>query len=657
MVFNWSKWGALIAIAFLEIYNNSYAQYQLEKIIHEDQNESNENSSDKTNPSKKIIDEENLKKQIPTSVDDLLQTSTEATTTRGPRVSGEGIQIRGFDAEKIYILIDGVRQNYREGHSTMSPVDIENLKAVKIQKNATDFSRSGSLGGGIEFVTKDPLDYLREGKNWGSEFQYKNFSANNEQSINAKAITKKNNHSALLSITRTTADNLKLNNGSTLDNSSFEDLNGLFKYIYKNTYFSYEKYYREDDNPLDPSLNPPNTEPSLQSDSIYHKDTFSLGYKKEKLKTLAYINTHNTKRVEREARLTQNRQVQTLGTHLKHQFQNMDYGFDLYQDKLSSNLSGANITDYPNAKSINASSFIERPYKFNNYTFTPGLQLAYYRMSAQKDSFKNKEGSRLSKKLQLQNQITDYLSIYVIYSEAFNAPEVLEVYPEGLHSPGDGFILRDNYFIPNENLKHESSAIKEFGLNFEDSVFNNYDLLKFKASIYQNDVKDYIRILRIDRSVLDPEDGTSQFVNIPKVTLLGSEAELSYFYNNWEFSSAYSKIRGKNKTDDLFLEDLPADQIRYQLKYFWEEYKINFGYLGIQAFRQNRTNPQTIQRTEKTGAYYVHNAFVDKEFGDNWLLSLRGNNLGNKNYRRHAAFLNEASEDFRVMLKFKWNTL
>lgn len=644
----------LITLILLGYCYPIYGQYQLEKIIVEG-DVSNENGTESNN-SQKILNEESIKQHMPSNVDDLLQSSVEATTTRGPRVSGEGIQVRGFDPNKIFILVDGVRQNYREGHSTMNPIDLENIKGVVIQKNSTDFSKSGSLSGGIEFISKTPKDYLKDGKDWGTELSYRNNSANFEQSLNAKGIAQKGKHSSLISLTATQADDLSLNNGRTLENSSFEDMNGLFKYHYQDTYFSYEKYYRKDDSPLDPSLNPPENEQSLHANSFYYKDTFNAGYTKQYLKALAYSNTYVTKRVDRETKLTQKRKIQTLGSTFKDRKNDFNYGVEFYQDKLNSDLSGANIADYPNSYSINSSTFLDRSFEVKSYTITPGLQFAHYSLKADRSGVGKKKGSRLSKKIRIDQNINQSVSVYALYSEGFNAPDVMEVYPEGLHSAGDGFILRDNYFIPNEQLNYESSITKELGLEFKHTVFSQYDLIKFRASYYQNDVQDYIKIQRIDRSTADTEDGTSQFINIPDVSLEGGEAEINYYIENSEASVAYSFIRGKNISESLYLEDLPADQIVYQYKYFWEPYKCNFGYLGKQALRQNRTNPQTIQRTEKTSGYFIHNAFIDKEIGENWMLSFRANNLGNKNYRRHASFLNESSEDFRIMVKWKINT-
>lgn len=639
------------------ISTNVSAQYQLEKVVHEDQN-AVENLEDLSlSQSQKNFDSKTINQQVPSSVHDVLQGTIEATTTRGPRVSGEGAQIRGLDAGKVYVLIDGVRQNYKEGHSTMIPVDMDNLKEVKIQKNSSDFSQSGSLGGGIEFISKGAKDYLKEDKNWGSEFSSKYFSANQERSINAKAMARKNRHATLISLTSSKANELKLNNGSTLSNSSFKDKTGLFKYHYSYSTVSYEKYYREDDNPLDPSLNPPNSVPSLQSDTTYHKDSFLYDFKKNDLKTNAYLNQYLTKKKDRESNNVQKRKIQTLGGQFKNSYEEYYYGVEWFQDKLRSELSGQSLADYPDASSLNTSAYIQKSIELGQLKLTPGFQFSHYYLKASNDLIAKNDGERLSKKIQLDYSYNNNLGLYALYSEGFNAPKVAEAFPEGLHSPGDGWIFRDNYFIPNEKLKHETSSLREIGVNFKKNLFHSYDQLSFKTSYHENYIKDYIRIERIDRSTLDDEDGTSQFINVPRVKLHGVEMELGYFYDQLDISIGYSKIRGKNMSDDLFLEDLPADQIIYNLKYNFESYKFNIGYLGIQTYEQDRINPQTTQRTEATPGYYIHNAYAEKAIGQYFDLSLRGNNIGNKNYRRHASFLNESSEDYRVMLKFKINTL
>lgn len=648
----------MIAIIIFLIFSvNVSAQYQLEKIIHQEEINDSESLDGNTSSSQKIYDDKTIKQQIPGSMQDILQGSTNATTSRGPRASAEAIQIRGLDSKKVYVLIDGARQNYQEGHSTMIPVDLENLKTVIVKKDTSDFSQSGSLGGGIEFVSKSAIDYLKVGEKVGEEFVSKYFTANRERMINAKGISKNDKLATMVSLTASKSDELKLNNGTHLPNSSFEEYSGLLKINYGHSLFSYEKYYKEDDNPLDPSLNPPNSIQSLQADSKSHKDTLIYSYEREKVKSSVYLNKYLTKKVDRETNKTQRREIQTIGAKLKNSSQHFNYGLEVYQDKLQSKFSGQGLSDYPDASSINSSTFLQKTLNKGQYAITPGLQFSHYYLRSSNSNYAKNDGARLSKKIHLDYEVNSNFDVYSLYTEGFNSPKVGEVYPSGLHSKGDGWLIRDNYFIKNEKLKYETSALKEVGLEFKKSLLQEYDQLSLKLSYYQNDINDYIKIERIDRSVLDPIDGTSQFINIPKVQLKGTEVELGYIMDQIDFGIRYSKVRGYDRTNNLFLEDLPADQIIYDLKFNIESMSLNFGYLGIQSFNQNRINPQTTQRTEATPAYYVHNAFIEKDIGEHFLISVRGNNIGNKNYRRHASFLNESGEDFRLMIKFKINTL
>lgn len=234
-------------------------------------------------------------------------------------------------------------------------------------------------------------------------------------------------------------------------------------------------------------------------------------------------------------------------------------------------------------------------------------------------------------------------------------PKVTEVYPSGLHSPKAGF-LKENYFITNLNLSHETSQNKEVGIKLEKS-FGYLDKLTFKTSYYKNDIKDYIKIERLDRYVMEEQNGTSQFINVDNVSIQGLEAKLNYSYDIYDLGISYSKVRGKNLDEDLYLEDLPADEYVYTFKVFLEKYNTELGYNAIQTRDQNRVNPQTTHRTQATPGYFIQNVFANMTFNDSLDLGIRINNLGNVQYRRHASYINESAQDIRFSLKYRVNTL
>lgn len=648
----------ILILAAFTFAQNSWAQFRLEKIIHsEDASVSSEQWGSDNQDSVSTMNEETIEAQSPASVDDVLRQAPGATTARGPRNSSESVQIRGLDASKIFIMVDGARQNFRGGHTSMIPVDLENLKTVEIYESSADLSKGNSLGGGIQFVTKDPEDYLSRGKKLGGEFKYQNNSANAENIYNAKNVFKKSGYSGLISLTAQKANNVQLNNGEDLPNSAYEDFIGYLKLKRGPWSFSHESFRREDNNPLDPSLNPPDSIQSLLADSSMTKETTILKRQTKDLIFNAYYNRFKTEKTERESKTTETREIDTLGLSFGKKLGQTRFGAEGFQDSLDSDQGGSDLTSYPKARSLNLSAYVENDFSVGAFKATPGLRINHYAMEDLNKDFDQKSAQELSKKLKLKYSFSQESYVYAAYSEGFNSPRVDQVYPSGLHSPGDGWMVRDNYFIPNLDLKHETSANKEAGLALKKYILDYQGSLSFKASVYENDVKDYIKIERIDRSVLDDEDGTSQFVNVPEANLYGGEAELGLNYDIYEFKLAYSRVRGKNETEDLYLEDLPADQYTYAFNVYLDRYRAQIGYLGIQAQQQNRVNPETLQRTEKTPGYFIHNIYGKKDIGDNFEVGLRIDNLGNKEYRRHGSFLYETEEDYKITFKYKVNTL
>ncbi|MCT4640974.1 MAG: TonB-dependent receptor [Bacteriovoracaceae bacterium] len=627
------------------------ANYRLEKVIYTgDQKPEVKIESEDEIDSEKILDTK------ATSIDDILRVSNNATTARGPRSSGEGIQVRGLDSDKIFVKVDGVRQNYREGHSSMTPVDLENLKMVKIDTGSSSFLNGSSLGGGVNFITKDARDYLAPSKKQGSEFLYQNASAASEQKFNAKTIFKKDYLSGLFSFTTTEAKDLELNNDEKLDNSSYKDFSGLVKLEYKKYKFSYERFQRDDKAPLDPSLNPPNRPEllSLQANSTLIKNTYRIGYDDQ---YSFYVNDYKTKKIKRENEVVQQRSIVTTGLTAKNRYQDIDYGLEAFYDSLDSSENENVLSDYPKANSLNTSVYAQNTFKMKHgrrdISIVPGLKFSQYTMQTSSSDDRSKSASIVSKKLYADYELLSNGFLYASYVEGFNSPTVRQVYPSGLHSPGDGEWALDNYFIANTSLKHEISYNREIGFKVDKS-FSYKDKLTMNLSFYNNDFKNYITIQRLD--YVD-QDGTTQFINVKNANLNGTNFNISYLFDKYEFSYCYSRIRGKNLSENNYLEDLPADERSYQFKVYLDKYGMNLGYLGVRTDAQNRVNPETLQRTDPTPGYFVHNAFYNQTIAKNFDFGLRINNIGNTKYRKHASHLYESAQDIRLSLKYKINTL
>ncbi|MCO4756361.1 MAG: TonB-dependent receptor plug domain-containing protein, partial [Bacteriovoracaceae bacterium] len=391
-----------IIVAILFSIQPTWAQFHLEKVIHSDDKASGVEQSQTDEDNVSSIDEDELERQAPASVDDALRQAPGATTARGPRNSSESIQIRGLDTSKIFIMIDGARQNFRSGHSSMIPVELENLKAVEIYESSSDLSKGNSLGGGIQFVTKDAQDYLQKNKDFGAEFRYQNNSSSAENIYNAKSIFKTSEFSGLISLTAQSAGNIQLNNGETLANSAYEDFIGLIKLKRGEWSFSHESFNREDNNPLDPSLNPPDSIQSLQADTKITKETTIVKHQTDDLLVNAYYNHFETEKTERESKTKEHRTINTLGMSFKKKLDKMRFGAEGFQDSLESDKEGSELTSFPKAQSLNVSSYLERDFDYKDITATPGLRLNYYSMEDAGDNFSSKSAQEISKKLKLK---------------------------------------------------------------------------------------------------------------------------------------------------------------------------------------------------------------------------------------------------------------
>ncbi len=644
----------ILSILILFASNLSHASYELESIIYDyDTEEFLERDS---HIDVEEVDSEAIEHAGASTIDDLLKISGAATTIRGPRATGQGIQIRGLDTNKTAISVDGVRQNFRSGHNSSNTVDLENLKKVKIFKGASDISQSTSLGGGVLFETKDAGDYLKRGKSLGSEFRFQNNSVNSETIYNAKTIFREKKLSGHISLTSNNAENIKTSDGTKLENSSFERLSSFTKLLYGRFKLTHEYSVQTDNNPVDPSLNPPDRLESLHADNERIRNSFNLEFEDKTLTANIYHNSYKELRVRRESGASEKRNIQTTGVNLKKKINRLTFGAEAYQDRLRGETERLISIGYPNAAGTVASAYGKVDFNLGKLTISPGLRASIYSLFAQESDFENRSGAFLAKSLHIAHKTNTDLELTASYSEGFNAPRVSEVYPSGLHALGDGFLINDNYFIPNLDLTHETSQAVEIG--FEGNLLNrNEELLTLSGSFYQNDIKNFIGFERIDQPGGSGVNGTTQFVNRSRVLLRGGELGLRYLYDRIETGINYNHVRGRDLSQNLYLEDIPADQIQYSLKYYLDEYQLVLGYFGTQVQRQDRVNTNSIQRTDPTPGYFIHSIYAHKGFKKNWVLNTRIDNLSNREFRRHGSHLNAPGQDIRVSVKYKINTI
>ena len=119
-----------------------------------------------------VIEREQLDARIVRDIKDLVRYEPGVSVTSGSGRFGAlgGFRIRGLDANRVLILTDGVAVSDSFGfgsylNANRNFVDLDTLKRVEIVRGpASSLYGSDALGGVVAYVTKDPSDYLKEGK-------------------------------------------------------------------------------------------------------------------------------------------------------------------------------------------------------------------------------------------------------------------------------------------------------------------------------------------------------------------------------------------------------------------------------------------------------------------------------------------------------------
>ena len=118
-----------------------------------------------------VIEREQLDRQLVHDIADLVRYEPGISVTRSvARFGLGGFRIRGLDGNRVLIQTDGIAmpRSFAIGSFASANrdfTDLETLKRVEIVRGpASSLYGSDALGGVVAFVTKDPADYLGDGK-------------------------------------------------------------------------------------------------------------------------------------------------------------------------------------------------------------------------------------------------------------------------------------------------------------------------------------------------------------------------------------------------------------------------------------------------------------------------------------------------------------
>jgi len=238
----------------------------------------------------KVIGRKEIDFQNPQTSADLLSQSGEVFVQKSQLGGGSPV-IRGFAANKVLIVVDGVRMNnaiFRGGNLQ----NVLNIDPILIEKTEVIFGPgsviygSDALGGVMNFQTRKPSNFSdSSGFNLGSAMRYS--SANNERTIKAYLDMGKGKWGSFTSFSA----------------SAFDDLKSGQSYVNSEGDFGKRLWYVERINNKDSIIQ--SSDPHVQRNSAYDQFNFSqkISYKPSDsvsvLYSLIYSSTSDIPRYDR----------------------------------------------------------------------------------------------------------------------------------------------------------------------------------------------------------------------------------------------------------------------------------------------------------------------------------------------------------------------
>ncbi|MFS8820350.1 TonB-dependent hemoglobin/transferrin/lactoferrin family receptor [Synechococcus sp. W60.1] len=185
-----------------------------------------------------VIDRERLRRELVQNIQDLVRYEPGVSVRRSVRYGLQDFNIRGLDANRVLIQVDGIRQpeQFSFGPFTIGrdTFELETLKTVEIIRGpASTLYGSDALGGVVTYTTLDPADLLGErDSHVGLSSQY---DSKNQGYVNTLSLAgRQDNLEALLIYTRRDAREPDIKaDPSFKDRQTVEGDNVLAKLVYR----------------------------------------------------------------------------------------------------------------------------------------------------------------------------------------------------------------------------------------------------------------------------------------------------------------------------------------------------------------------------------------------------------------------------------------
>lgn len=608
-----------------------------------------------------VVDGEQLDRQQPNAYGDLIRNLPAVELSGGPRASGIQPNIRGLEGERVQIRIDGARQDFQNEHKGRVFLDPDVLKRVEVVRGPqSTLYGSGAIAGLLSFTTKDAADFLRPGQHWGFRVKSGYQSAPDMAMASLTGFARAGMFDVVASGVYRNASNLRQGGGTILPFSDQDVLSGLIKVgatpapdmRVAVSWLGHRDTGISTTTPNTGATNAPADRSNLQ-----HTFAANFSYSPAKSPYIDLKGTiYHTRLDVNERRFSDSRVdgsfFRTTGIDLANSNNfavsdwmgvRLTYGVDGYLQYVTGTRNNVPRAQYPNAHGDAFGVFAQSELRFFDIlTVTPGGRFDRFARRPETSALGAPlEASHFSPRVSVAVEPVKWFSIYGLYSEAFRAPALNELYVSGTHFPG-------NSFIPNPNLRPETARNREVGVHFKfDDLATRNDRLRARLVYFNTNYHDFI-----DQVITAT---TTTNVNRSTANISGFEAELAYSGFGFFGSIAAARIRGdQTSPTSTPLSSIPGDKLVLTAGYTHEPWGITFG--GRAKFVADQFRVPA--GTTATPGYSLFDLFVSWEPTTGPLAGVRMDfgidNITDRAYRDHLSAVGDYGRNFKFTTAFQF---
>jgi hemoglobin/transferrin/lactoferrin receptor protein len=613
------------------------------------------------------LDDEDIQNQQSNTVSDLVDQVPGVDNIGGPRKESQQITIRGFQPNQILFLLDGTRQNFQMTHNSIIPVRNHLLKRLDIMKGgASSRFGNGALGGLVNFTTMDARDFLTttENRSLALRSQYQSNSNARQYSLtNGLLFNKSGNAGALVDVTQSQASNIVQSDGEELTFSGYEDQSLWLKTHFEigkghQFWITAEEQTKDSATPFNPTgdVFTPRDVAEQTEEFRNLRGQYKLTHRSYRYRPEVTIYNAQTEmqRVRRVDGRTDNRVMSTTGfvyhstLDLLRSSQNfhldLQPGFEIYRDSSEGKRDDGELSNFPDGESFHQGVYLQGNLVYHDWLWVQtGARYDEVELSGRSIDGERKS-SGFSPELEVGFQMNDNAAFSVSYEEGYNAPEIRQIYPSGVHFPTGPFSTND--FVPNPDLVPEESDTVEAKLLLDWQAVAN-DEGSMTVSVYRTRTQNFV-----DQNV-DLVNNTTQFVNRGLVEHQGYEVYAEQEVGAISFGTSYTHVRALKVFENQPLSQAPADQWAANIKYRKDKWSV--GLQRQEFFKQDRLDrTNDFINVQETPGFELYNVYLNHRLIWHSYATdfrLRANNVMDVKHRRHGTPLLGPARDIRFEMK------